>query len=364
MTLVAGAAGGQVIPGLPPQMLALPRPDSAISKAWVSYLEWKEGQPDRNAQVASPLWAPAEQVRWPQYDLAGQAVPDHAMREVLSLGARGNVYRIVTRFTATDRSSSHACADKSVDVTTYATKVNGQWLLSNAILQNTDTWFHANVGVITFYVDPALKYDVVRARHAAAFVDTVATLLKVPKPRDIVYYVTSTMDVACEIQGVTRSVKLGPVGGFASAQNRMVFSGNPTLGEAYLHELAHVVVAPLLGANSTVLALEGIATWLGGSGTRDFIAVEHDLGDYLRAHPKASLDSIFDANQAEVIPAGGVLSAMIFERAGSSGLKRFLQAGSFAEVRTVLASVMGQPWQAIAADWRERVLAASPNGTR
>jgi hypothetical protein len=145
-------------------------------------------------------------------------------------------------------------------------------------------WKRYTVGQIGYVVDPELIFDSAKARSAVAFVDSLASAFDVPALGPLEYYVTSSVDVAMDILGADFPVKYGPHGGFSKPVNHQTFSGIPSLGENYRHELTHLVLSPLfMGNTTTILASEGVATWLGGTSdgptAHDLrVSVEHLLG--------------------------------------------------------------------------------------
>jgi hypothetical protein len=323
-----------------------------------------------NAGTPSPLWNAEEQRRWPVYDLAATALPDDATPRVLSITPTSdakNEYRVITQFNVRGTPPIGPCWDTVLSVTVFAVHDSGRWLFANALPRATRDWRHETIGPITFVVDPVLQFNRSRAARSARFADSVSAMLGLGPPRPITYFVNPTTDVACEIQGITRIHPLGPQGGMASQANRQVFSGNPTIGEGYLHELAHVMVLPLMAGQSTLMAVEGIATWLGGTSGLDFADTQRDLASYLSNHPTITIDSIMNSTaplqlkrgeSAEVV-AGAVLSAMVFDEGGAAALKAFLAAGSFDALRASVTHALKRPWPSIAADWRTRALSAA-----
>lgn len=67
--------------------------------------------------------------------------------------------------------------------------------------------------------------------------------------------------------------------------------GSSTDGEGNRHELAHVVLALLLGRTPR-LVYEGLATWTGGSAGLGFRALLPGLRRYVREQPTITLHSI------------------------------------------------------------------------
>jgi len=91
-----------------------------------------------------------------------------------------------------------------------------------------------------------------RADRAAAFIDSLATAFGVPRLEHLTYYLTSSVDDVYRILGLETDKKWGPVGGLAQPVNHQLLSGIPAVGEDYRHELAHMVIMPLLMGRPTL----------------------------------------------------------------------------------------------------------------
>lgn len=330
----------------------------AVRQLWGSYLESKQGRFAEAATIPSPLWSAAEQHRWPLYDLAASYIPDGAVVRVLGIRSTGvaHDYEIVSEFRASGPASE--VAGSTVRTTVYATLENGHWVLANALPRKTAEWSRATVARIKYVVEPGIVFDRTKATRAAAFVDSLADALEVPRLDSLEYYVASSVDAALNALGVTYAARYGSHGGFAKPVNRQLFSGDPTLGENYRHELTHLVVLPLLqNSSTTILASEGFATWLGGTEGTDFRGSVSSLAQHLAAHPSETLDSVMDSPstpQAARYSAGAVLCEMLFETGGTATVKQFLQTGP-SDVRVVLERLLGRPWATIAEEWRRAV---------
>lgn len=242
-------------------------------------------------------------------------------------------------------------------VTTFAVRDGGQWKLSGALLRNTTNWKRDRVGQITYVYAPSYPFNRSRALRAVTFADSLASALGVPKLSPITYFLASTTDACYALMGLESDVKYGAAGAAAQPVNRMLFSGVPKWGEEYRHELVHLVVAPLT-ANTMYFFNEGIATWLGGTVGLTYEESLRDLGVYLRDHPEATIDSFIDTGmpQTQLYRGGALLSAMVFERGGTAGLKTLFDASPGNEFRTAVSRVMRQPWSAVAQEWRKRAL--------
>jgi hypothetical protein len=368
---------GRLEPQSRPAAWSDPRKNSneaLIYRTWLAYLESKSGDLSAHAGAPSALWDSTEQAKWPMYDLAGFYAPPASIPTVESLRLERSSgraeYELVIRFRARNADSVASAASPLLTMTVYGVQERDRWVLANALPRRTRHWQRRQVGQITYFVEPALRFDSTRARRAVAFVDSLAAGFEVPRLGPLDYYVTSSVDVALNILGVSYPTRYGSAGGFSKPVNQQLFSGIPALGEDYRHELVHLVVRPLLrGSTMTILATEGLATWLGGTGGLSFPATVRQFASYLEARPEVTLDTIVGpgfAPQEQSYPAGAVLCSMLFERGGTLALKSFLQAGpQYGDLRSALERLLGRRWVQIVSDWRAAVtrLAAASGGS-
>lgn len=290
------------------------------------------------------------------FDLAGFYLPDGAVNRVESIRRTGRAdeYELVARFRRTgDHDSS------TMIVTVFSVREGDRWVLANALPRTTARWQRRVVGPITYFVDPRLKFSPARAQQALEFVDSVAKAFALPRIGPTDYYVASSVDVAMESLGVRTTQRYGAAGGFSKPVNHQVFSGIPSQGENYRHELAHVVLRPLFnGSTSTLLASEGLATWLGGTGGNDFRGSVRALSKYLSENPTVTLDQIIDSGsvpQPIRNTAGAVICEMLARHGGARSIVAFHNAG-VAQVRATLVRVLDRTWPVIASEWRAIVV--------
>lgn len=336
--------------------------ERAVRTIWSEYLASKHGQFATSAGTPSPLWSAAEQAQWPMYDLAGFYLPDHAAFDVLSVtpvnSKVDSAYRIVTRFWANDRTKRDSSTNPALTMTVYARREGGRWRLANALPFTTSAWARETRGRVTFRIAPALRFDESKAVRAAAFVDSLARAFGVQPPPRIDYYVAESVDQAMEIIGAVVPERYGAAGGFAKPVNFQVFSGIPALGEEYRHEIAHVVLLPIVRETfTTLLASEGVPTWFGGTAGRDYHESVRHLDSLLRAQPQIGLDKIVDdMHVASDIrnAAGAVLAEMVHEAGGTNAVRAYLQAPG-TEMREVLTRLLQRPWPTVVQNWRQRV---------
>jgi hypothetical protein len=248
-------------------------------------------------------------------------------------------------------------------MTVLARRQEGRWVLANALPYHTAAWRRETRGRITFRVAPSLTFNASRAERAAAFVDSLAMAFGVAPPLRLDYYVTESVDQALAILGARFPRTFGAAGGFAKPVNWQVFSGIPSLGEEYRHEIAHVVLLPIIrGSSTSLLASEGVPTWLGGTAGRDYPSAVRYLDSLLVAHPEVTLDRIVDdriVDDQRVSSdirnaAGAVLADMVHEAGGVAALRVYLRT-PVGEMRSTLARLLATPWADVAGAWRARV---------
>src|SRR3989441_10399711 len=124
------------------------------------------------------------------------------------------------------------------------------------------------------------------------------------------------------------------VGGRSNALNRLVFVGSSSAGEAYRHELAHVILQPLVGRGNTGwLVMEGLMTWTGGSAGLDYNQLLPGLRTYVNAHPDLTIKGILPNPPGRGGPPDGPYDTfatscpMIHEEGGLAAVRGWVEAG-------------------------------------
>src|SRR6185295_18222402 len=125
--------------------------------------------------------------------------------------------------------------------------------------------------------------------------------LRVDRPPRVDYYLTSSAEEMYRILGLDffllPSGQGTGRGGKSFPHDGIVISGDPELGEAYLHELTHVIVGKdYPDSLQNYLVNEGIATWLGGSHGRPYADAVQGLFEYQQAHPKIQFLQLIGGN--------------------------------------------------------------------
>ena len=332
---------------------------TAVYRTWQAYLVSKAGRYSARAGEPSPHWVRSEQQHWPVYDLAGFYLPDGAVPEIVGVEQVGDEYRVTTRFHASDQDARRGMGWTPLTVTVYATRDSGEWRLANALPRHTATWRRDTVGPITYAFARDYPYNRSRARRAVAFADSVAEAFDVPRLAALTYYLAASADEVYGIMGLASDVTFGGAGGAAQPVNRMLFSGDPAVGEEYRHELAHLLLAPLCCARTSYVVSEGVATWLGGTTGMDYATSVRGLAAFLASRPAVSLDSLLSGAlpAAQVYPAGAVLTHMVHEQGGVAAVKRLMSGGRTpTELRATLEQELQRPWSVIVRDWRAWVM--------
>lgn len=333
------------------------RPVPEIFRAWRTYL-----LTDARTHAPTTLWSAAEQRRWSAYDLtagfAYQGFPATVLDILPSRPGATDEYVVRTLFA---KAIGDAQEVKPLAVTrVYAVREAGRWVFSNALPHVTRDWRRAKVGPITYVVEPGHHFDLARAGRAARFVDSVATAFGAPPVDSLTYVVTETREAANRVMGLDWTV--GGTGyAWANSTDRIIFAGDPSLGEEYRHELVHFALGPLTAAGRTHgLVNEGVATWLGGSMGHDFPSLMREYASFLERRPDVTLDAILEDNDPDKgwNPAGAALTLLVYEHGGVEAVKALMQSGrGTAELKTSVASLLGMPWSDVAVRWRERILA-------
>jgi len=220
----------------------------------------------------------------------------------------------------------------------YAIRESGapfNFRLSGTLPRLTREWQQRTEGRITFWYAPGQHPNPERIFRASSFVDSVSKLFQVSPPEHLDMYVGRSLEDVQRATGLdffpTASVDRG-LGGRAMGGG-IVLAGNPALGEAYLHELAHAILGPTFPIRNGLFN-EGVATWLGGSRGRTPQQMYARLLQIQTARPALTLgqvltNSIPDATAEELTEAftatGALLVDAVYRRSGITGLRAFAQ---------------------------------------
>jgi hypothetical protein len=231
----------------------------------------------------------------------------------------------------------------------YAVREGNEWRLSNAIIRLTRGWQRLHSGRITYSYEPGQHPHPEAVRRAGRFIDSVATLFGVRPPDSLDYYVTSSKDSYFRIIGLDFFISEEELGGQTLVSPGIVLSGNPALGDSYLHELVHAVLGSH-GSRNYVVA-EGCAVWLGGAHGQSYPEMLEWLGRYQKAHPtlhladliQDSADAGSDADRTDAMKTtGAMLAEAVYRHRGTTGLRE-LNATAFGPDATLIAMRQALP---------------------
>lgn len=341
----------------------------AVVRTYRTYLDERKGHYYATADRSTPLWVESEQRQWPMYDLASVYLMDGAVPTLQKVELVANTaapeYRITTNFVYSDPSQTAPTWWSNMTTTVYATRAGGTWQLSNALSRNTAAWQHTKVRNFEYVYAPDYPFNRARADSAAAFADSLADIFNLPRIAGLTYYLTNTVDEVYAIMGLTSTLKFGPTGGVAQPVNGMLFSGVPAIGENYRHELAHLVFRPLMTQSTSTFISEGVPTWYGGTGGKDYRTAVAGLAVWLRAHPAVTLDSLMRPgySNAETYVAAAVVVDIVSDVIGRHGIRLLFDAGATAqELQEGLQRITRYGWPRFAQEWHDRVMDLAPPG--
>jgi hypothetical protein len=306
-------------------------PYHEIFELWRAYLSSRP-----SCMRPSPLWSESERMGFPSRDLlcgfVYQGFRDFTVVALAPAVGLDSTYLIRT-LVASIADSGRSVLPLAL-YRVYAVREGGRWVLANALPRLTRRWRHETVGRIRFVFPPTHRFSRRRAEVSARFVDSLARAFEVPPPDSITYVFTDDFRETLLADGLD-FFPLGSdtAGGRAGGPN-LVLIGSSKLGEAYLHELGHVVLRPFFDAHRAAgLVQEGMVTWAGGSAGLDFRALMPGLARYLDAHPDVTLEHVMaDPPRREgTLDVGydglAALCRMVFDAGGLAGLRALADAG-------------------------------------
>ena len=315
-----------------------------------------------------PDWAAAEQRQWPAFDLLGgfiyQGFSNFTVVQLAPAAGFDSTFLIRTLISSVDDSSGEVRPLALYRV--YAVRAAGRWVLANALPRMTRDWRHDTIGSVTFVYPATRAFERPRAAGAARFVDSLAHAFALPVPQ-IGYYFTDDLIETFRALGL-EFFPLGAdtVGGRSITADRLVLVGSSSRGEDYRHELAHVVLQPLISRGRTAgLVMEGLMTWAGGSAGLDFEDLLPGLAAYVVAHPGLTLRGIMEAPPPRVgtLDVGydgvAVLCDMIAGAGGVAAVREWLQSGTAPDsVLGAAARLLHLRAEQLDRAWRRRVESA------
>lgn len=284
-------------------------------------------------RTPTALWSAEEQARFPYYDLTAdmlyQGFPATIV-EVTPATADSATWVVKTLFARADSGGTNIQPLGLQRL--YARRSADGWQLGSALPVLTGRWREERVGGIVYHYDPTTSLDRARARRADRFIDSMAAVLGVARPARTDYYLAPSFEAVRRLQGFDWALNRAMVGGQAIPEDDLLFSGAPAFGEAFTHELVHLVLAAYGSARTRHRFVEeGVATWLGGGSRgphyRTYVQV---LARYQAAHPDSTLHdllSVFGGDDSPLYASGALVADAVFQRYGQDGIRRLLSIG-------------------------------------
>ena len=306
-------------------------------------------------------WSPSEQQRWPVFDLVSgyvyQGFTNFTVVQLAPAVGLDSTYLIRVLVSAVD--STRAVRPLAL-YRVYALREAGKWVLANALPRMTREWSHETIESVTFHYPPAHAFARARAAETARFADSLARAFEVPSPAIEYYFADDLIETFRALGLEYFPTGEDTVGGRSNTADRQVFIGSSAAGETYRHEIAHIVLQPLVERlHPPGLLMEGLMTWTGGSAGLDFRSLLPGLAIYLDRHPEITLDTVLqhppqrEGSLDVGYDGAAVLCAMIFEHAGRRGVETLLGAGRDAEpVLAAAAHFLKVPRKDLDSRWR------------
>ena len=345
--------------------------DTIASPAHEIFALWRDYLTGRADSVrARTYWSRKEQESGPVFDLlSGYVYQGFSNFTVIHLAPAvglDSTYLVRTLVTAVD-DCTHDVRPLAL-YRVYVKREGDKWVLANPLPRLTRHWKRNTIGVVTFVYPPTQAFARARAEASAHFVDSLARAFDLPPPSPITYYFTDDLvDMFAALGLDFFPLGADTVGGRSNALNRLVFVGSSSAGEAYRHELAHVILQPLVGRGNTGwLVMEGLMTWTGGSAGLDYNQLLPGLRTYVNAHPDLTIKSILTNPPARVgtldvaYDTFATLCHMIHEEGGLAALRAWLDAGREPDVvLSAAARFLHVPTDQLDVLWRRRLATLS-----
>lgn len=196
-----------------------------------------------------------------------------------------------------------------------AVKSNGDWMLKRATGHYTREWHTKKVNSITYKYPKGKSINTNEIDNQAADIESICRFFDI-SPIPITYYSCYSPKQVFEVKGFDYlpNMFFSKTGGMADKGN-IIYSGNNS--EYYTHEIVHIYIEKLF-TNTHSLLNEGIATYIGGSGTFNYEWHRQQFATYMDT---ASIDlakhinpyeKLYAANDETLVPY--MIGALICER--------------------------------------------------
>ena len=308
--------------------------EKEIIELWKGYIESGEFK-----NQDSIYWS-FDQMKVPDYFLWPLAMNSLLTREpavqckVIGIfPAENGHYSIKSSFSHVDEDGI-AHLDGIVSV--YAKKFDDQYLLVNSSQYHAEVWEKHQIGNITYYVHPEHPFNKDDAERMSAFNQDIAKKFDM-EPMKFEYFVTNYARQIVRLWGHDYMPKMyipRQTGGVADIDNQIIYAGNNS--EYYPHELVHLYTYAKVTTHTHFWVQEGIATYFGGSGGKDFDWHLNELKTFLHDNPDFRLNdlkvlNVYIPNGKHMTDfryvIGAMISQEIYKKEGIEGLIESLHTG-------------------------------------
>lgn len=308
--------------GVDPALAARP----AVVRFWRDYLVVRGDSVRRLA-----LWSAADRRRMPDPDLALASAgyiqdANAVLVEAIPLLA-GDPSRWVLRTVYVGGGTASRPGLLAME-RVHVVREGARWALAHPSAVETAGWHRVRVGPFEYVVHPTLRFDSARAAETARWAEVTARRFGISNPAPITYYQLPDLEAAFRVMGLDWTITTDRVGGRANPRARIVLAADPRFGEAYRHEIVHVLLAPWIGEAPGFVG-EGIAYWLGGARGQPFPATMRDLAAFLTRQPALGLRIILDeenqgASASARFPAAAAVFELAYRRGGDAAVRRLV----------------------------------------
>lgn len=237
---------------------------------------------------------------------------------------------------------------------THIIREDGRWVLSHPSSVETAGWYRVRMGLIEYVVHPAVSFNAKRAADTAEWAATTSLRFGITNSEPITYFQVPDLEAAFRIMGLDWALTTDRVGGRANPRARIVFAADPRFGEAYRHELAHVLLHPVVGGSS-VFVSEGIAYWLGGARGHAFPQMMRDLAAHVGHQPGIGLQSALTETSSTRLPAAAAVFEIAYRRGGDGGVRQLVAAlgkdeptlGTIARALEMASEELDSTWRTV-----------------
>lgn len=226
-----------------------------------------------------------------------------------------------------------------------------QYKLCNPLDYLTKKWNRYTVGSLEYVVNPNKIFNNSEATKMDSFNVAMSHYFKLPII-SVKYYSCGFLPDFWYVQGEDKESMTGyyesSTGGKAAVEDKIIYSGNNT--EYYPHELVHIYVQQLLkdydNNNFSVLALEGIPTYLGGSSERSLYYHLKKVAKYVDSNNINNIKTLREAKyristegvdtQVDYV-IGGLIAMLIDKKSGIKGITELSNSHNDDEVFKLLS---------------------------